>query len=125
CQRKISDRPNSRKMTLNRYSSAYLHLSPDSPELGIVPQGMRRDWFANTATPTRLLARLLYGGLADMVIGLIAREEPPLGSIHSPPVAQDLQQLWRKHDIAIYAPLCVGKIYLAMVSQLPAINASS
>jgi hypothetical protein len=54
-----------------------------------MPQGMRRDWFANTATPTRLLARLLYGGLADMVIGLIAREEPPLGSIYSPPVAQD------------------------------------
>ena len=48
---------------------------------------MRRDWFANTATPTRLLARLLYGGLADMVVDFIAREEPPLGSIHSPPVA--------------------------------------
>jgi predicted dinucleotide-binding enzyme len=29
------------------------------------------------------------------------------------------------HDIAIFAPLCVGKIYVAMGSQLPAINASS
>jgi hypothetical protein len=39
-----------------------------------------------------------------MVVDLIAWEEPPLGSVHSPPVAQDLQQLWRKHDIAIDAP---------------------
>jgi hypothetical protein len=38
-----------------------------------------------------LLARVLYGGPADMVVYLIAREEPPLGSVHSPPVAQDLQ----------------------------------
>jgi hypothetical protein len=34
-----------------------------------------------TATPTRLLARFLYGGPADMVVDLIAREEPPLGSV--------------------------------------------
>ena len=64
---------------------------------------MRIDRFANTATPTRLLARILYGVPADMVADLIARKEPSLGSIHSPPVAQDLQQLWRKHDIAIDA----------------------
>jgi hypothetical protein len=64
---------------------------------------MRCNRFGDTATPTRLLARLLYGAPADMVVDLIAREEPPLGSVHSPPVAQDLQQLWRKHDIAVYA----------------------
>ena len=90
-----------------------------------MPQGMRRNRFGDTATPTRLLARLLYGAPADMVVELIAREKPPPGSVHSPPVAQDLQQLWGKHDIAVYAPLCVGKIYVAMVSQLPAIKASS
>jgi hypothetical protein len=72
-----------------------------------VPQGMRCNRFANTATPTRLLARRLYGGPAEMVIDLIAREEPPLGPVHSPPVAQDLQQLWRKHDIAVYAPFAL------------------
>jgi len=68
-----------------------------------VPQAMRIDRFANTATPTRLLARILYGVSADMIADLIAREKPSLGSIHSPPVAQDLQQLWRKHDIAVDA----------------------
>jgi hypothetical protein len=52
-----------------------------------VPQGMRCDRFANTATPPRLLAGLLYGGPADMIIDLIAWEEPPLRSVHSPPVA--------------------------------------
>ena len=31
-----------------------------------------------------------------------ANREPPLGLVHSPPVAQDLQQLWGKHDIAIH-----------------------
>jgi hypothetical protein len=38
-----------------------------------VAQAMRRDRFGNTATPTRLLARLLYSALADMVADLIAR----------------------------------------------------
>ena len=65
---------------------------------------MRCNRFGNTATPTRLLARLLYGTLADMVVDLIAWEEPPLGSVHAPPVAQDLVQLWGKHDIAVNAP---------------------
>jgi hypothetical protein len=72
-----------------------------------VPQGMRCDRFANTATPTRLLTGILYGALADMVIDFIAREEPPLRSVHSPPVAQDLEQLWRKHHIAVDAPFAL------------------
>ena len=44
-----------------------------------VPQGMRCDRFCNTATSTRLVARLLYGAPADMVVDLIAREEPVAG----------------------------------------------
>ena len=64
---------------------------------------MRCDRFGNTATPSRLLAGLVYGALADMAADFITREEPSLGSVHSPPVAQDMQQLWRKHDIAVYA----------------------
>jgi hypothetical protein len=55
----------------------------------------------------------------------IAWEEPLLGLVHWPPATQDLQQLWRKHDIAIFLPLCVDKIYVAMVSPLPAIKASA
>ena len=65
------------------------------------------DRFGNTATSTRLLARPLYGTPADGFAGLVAREEPFLGAIHSPPFAQDLQQLWREHDIAIYAPFAL------------------
>jgi hypothetical protein len=45
--------------------------------------------------------------------------------VHRPPGAQDFQQLWGEHDIAVFLPLCVGEIYVAMVSQMPAIRASS
>ena len=59
------------------------------------------------SAPARLLAGLVYGALADMAADFITREEPSLGSVHSPPVAQDLQQLWRKHDIAVDAPFAL------------------
>src|SRR5258705_8465884 len=61
------------------------------------------DRFRNTATSMRLLARPLYAVPADYVAG----KEPPLGSVHSPPVAQALQQLWGKHDIAIHLPFAL------------------
>jgi len=90
-----------------------------------VPKGMRCDRFGNIATFMRPLASLLYGESADVAAGSIAREEPPFGLVHSPPVAQDFEELWGEHDIAIFLSLCVGEIYVAMVSQLPAIRASS
>ena len=35
-----------------------------------------------------------------------------------PPVAEDFEQLWGEHDIAIFfAPLCVSKIYVAMAAR--------
>ena len=38
-------------------------------------------------------------------------------SVHSPPVAQELQQLWRKHDIAVYAPFaCSTRITILSLS---------
>jgi len=61
-----------------------------------VPKRMGRDRFDNAATLMRLLARMLYRRLADMPADLIAREEPLLEPGYWPPVAQDLQQLWRK-----------------------------
>jgi len=67
-----------------------------------VPKRMGRDRFDNAATLMRLLARMLYRRLADMPADLIAREEPVLGPGYWPPVTQDLQQLWRKHDIAVF-----------------------
>ena len=67
---------------------------------------MRCNRFWDTATPTRLLAGLVYGALADMAADFITREEPSLGSVHSPPVA-DLQQLWKKHHVAVDAPLAL------------------
>ena len=67
-----------------------------------VAKQCRSEWgvigLDNAATLMRLLARMLYRRLADMPADLIAREEPLLGPGYWPPVTQDLQQLWRKHD---------------------------
>jgi hypothetical protein len=86
---------------------------------------MRSDRFGNPANSMRLLARVLHRRPGNVVADSIAREEPLLGLVDWPPAAQDLQQLWGKHDIAIFLPLCVARIYVAMVSQLPAVKASS
>src|SRR5260370_31788073 len=86
---------------------------------------MRCDRFGNIATSMRLLAHRFYSVPADVALHSITREEPPFGLVHSPPVAQDFEELWGEHDIAIFLSLCVGRIYVAMASQLPAIKASS
>ena len=86
---------------------------------------MRCDRFGNPANSMRLLAGVLHRLPGDGTVDSIAREEPLLGLVHWPPATQDLEQLWGKHDIAIFLSLCVGEIYVAMVSQLPAIKASS
>src|SRR5258706_16127612 len=65
------------------------------------------DRFRKTATSMRLLTRPLYAVPADVAVDCIAGEEPPLGAVHSPPVAQALQQLWGKHDIAIHLPFAL------------------
>jgi hypothetical protein len=83
------------------------------------------DRFGNTATSMRILARPLYRVPADVATDSIAGEEPFLGPFQWPPVAEDFEQLLGEHDIAIFLPLCVGEIYVAMVSQLPAIKASA
>ena len=66
---------------------------------------MRCDRFRNMATLMRLLASLLYGEPGDVAADSITREEPPFGLVHSPPVAQDLEELWGEHDIAIFLSL--------------------
>jgi hypothetical protein len=86
---------------------------------------MRCDRFGNIATSVRLLAHRFYSVPADVAADSITREEPPFGLVQSPPVAQDFEELWGEHDIAIFGTLCVGEIYVAMVSQVPAIRASS
>jgi hypothetical protein len=53
------------------------------------------------ATLMRLLARLLYGEPGDVAADSITWEEPPFGLVHSPPGAQDFEELWGEHDIAI------------------------
>ena len=61
------------------------------------------------ATLMRLLASLLYGGPGDVAADSITREEPPFGLVHSPSGAQDFEQLWGEHDIAIFSfPYPVG-----------------
>src|SRR5260370_39445513 len=66
---------------------------------------MRGDRFGNIATLMRPLASLLYSEPADVVADSIAREEPLFGLVHSPPVLEDFEQLWGKHDVAISEPL--------------------
>ena len=80
---------------------------------------MRCNQFSNTATLMRLLAGQLYGVAADVVLDSIAREEPPLRLVHRPPATQDLEQLWGKHDIAIFLSLCCLPTYVALDSQTP------
>ena len=100
----ISGRSSQAAMTQQQLNCAHVGARFQQMHGKRVPQGMRCDRFGNRATPARLLARILDGWSADMGVGLIAREEPFLGSIHSPPLAQDLQQLWREHNIAVYSP---------------------
>ena len=65
------------------------------------------DRFGNTATSMRFLARPFYSVPADVDADSIAWEEPLLGLVHWPPATQDLQQLWGKHDIAIFLPFAL------------------
>ena len=55
----------------------------------------------------RLVARPLYAVGADVAANSITGKEPYLGSFHSPPVAQDLQQLRGKHNITIHPPFAL------------------
>ena len=64
----------------------------------------------------RLLAHRFYSVPADVAADSITREEPPFWLAHSPPVAQDFEELWGEHDIAIFGTLCVAKIYVAMAA---------
>jgi hypothetical protein len=57
------------------------------------------------ATLMRLLTSLLYGESGDVAADSITWEEPPFGLVHSPPGAQDFEELWGEHDIAIFLSL--------------------
>ncbi len=70
-----------------------------------VPKGMRCDRFGDIAPLMRPLASLLYGESADVAADSITREEPPFGLVHSPPGAQDFEEFWGEHDIAIFLSL--------------------
>src|SRR5260370_7804043 len=63
---------------------------------------MRCDRFGNIATSMRLLAHRFYSVPADVALHSITREEPPFWLAHSPPVAQDFEELRGEHDIAIF-----------------------
>ena len=43
----------------------------------------------------------------DVAAGNIARKKPGRGLRHPPPVAQDFQQLRRKHDVPVFLPLAL------------------
>ena len=70
-------------------------------ECGVIGLGIRSDLVS-------LLACVFDGVSADRLAGHIAREEPvPSGRIHSPPAAQDLQQSWGEHHVAILLALAL------------------
>ena len=64
----------------------------------------------------RLLARRLDGKPADVAADWIAWEEPPFGLVYWPPGAQDFEELWGGHDIAIFLSLCCLPTYVALDS---------
>ena len=48
-----------------------------------------------------VLAHRFYSVPANVAADSITREEPPFRLVHSPPVAQDFEELWGEHNIAI------------------------
>src|SRR5213594_2306654 len=72
-----------------------------------VSKRMRCDGFGNTAAAVGLLTRFFHGVSGDGHVGTLARKQPVLGSCRAPPLAQDLQQSNRKHDIPVLPPLAL------------------
>ncbi len=68
-------------------------------------QRMGRDRFANATKAMGPLASFRYGVPADMPVRNVAGKEPVRGPFHAPPIAQDLQQSWGEHDVAIFLSL--------------------
>ena len=66
-----------------------------------VPHGMRGDRFGNLAQTVGFLALALDCGPGDVLARHIAGKEPVRRPFHSPPLSQDLQQLWGEHHVAI------------------------
>src|SRR6266566_4785398 len=63
--------------------------------------------FGNTAAAVGLLTRFFHGVSGDGHVSALARKQPVLGSCRAPPLAQDLQQSNRKHDIPVLLPLAL------------------
>jgi hypothetical protein len=55
--------------------------------------GMWGNWFGNVGAATNSPASLFHRDSVDMASGNLARKEPMLGPLLSPPVAEDFQQL--------------------------------
>jgi hypothetical protein len=66
-----------------------------------VPQRVQRDRLADASTATGLLARMPYRFRVDGLVGKPSCEQPVLRSTGLPLTAQDPQQSWREHHIAV------------------------
>src|SRR5258707_2044794 len=89
-------------MTQQHLDGAYVGTGFQQMDGKCAPKGMRCDRLGNMATLMRLLASLLYGESGDVAADSITWEKPPFGLVHSPPVAQDFEELRGEHDIAIF-----------------------
>src|SRR5579859_821259 len=72
-----------------------------------VAQQVRRYRLANTGKPTCLLAGLLDCTSVDGLANDIPLEEPTTWPRRSPIRPQGLQQLRRKHHVAVFLPLAL------------------
>src|SRR5215469_6659409 len=94
-------------MTQQQLDRAHVGAGFQQMNCKCMPKRMRCDRFGNPANSMRLLASVVHRLPGDVTVDSIAREEPLLRLVHWPPTTQDLEQLWRKHDVAIFLPLAL------------------
>ncbi len=70
-------------------------------------QRMRRDGLADAGTTAGVLAGLSHYVGTNGLVGKAARKQPVLGPADAPVTAQDLQQPWREHHVAVGVPLAL------------------
>ena len=91
----------------------------DGPQVGAgleqvggeaVPQSVHMNVLAQARGRQRALADHLDGAWADRLVGLTPWEEVGPGPVSCPVLAQDRQQPWREHDVAILLPLGLANV---------------
>src|SRR6516165_3955351 len=82
-------------------------IGPCLEEVGskAVPEGMHGDRLAEARAGSCELTGMPYGVWRDGPIGISAGEQVLTGPDRVPVLAEDRQEPWREHDVAIFLPL--------------------